>query len=145
MVLGDQGYDLWAYDVRSGAGLRLTHEGGAGANMAPIWTPEGGRIVFREVVGPGNWDLFWIAADGSGGPDPLVTGNPSDEYSTSVSADGRALIFTRIFDVTHREVWEVPLDGDGTPHASPTRPVQLREPLTFSGWALVGIRVRRVG
>jgi len=115
VVLGDQGFDLWVYDVRSGAGLRLTHEGSTSSNMVPIWTPEGGRIVFREVVGSGNGDLFWIAADGSGTPGPLVTGNPSDEYSTSVSADGRALIFTRRLDVTHREVWEVPLDGDGTP------------------------------
>ena len=47
-----------------------------------------------------------------------MTSEDTDEFSTSVSADGRTMIFSRILDPgpnTHREVWEVPLDGDSTP------------------------------
>jgi Tol biopolymer transport system component len=115
-VFDGEVFDLWVYDVTSGAGLRLTHEGG-NLNMVPIWTPDGGRIVFRSLTETGNGDLFWIAADGSGEPEPLVTSDTSDEYSTSVSADGQSLIFSRfeVSDVASREIWEVPLDGDRTP------------------------------
>jgi len=116
-VFDGQDFDLWVYDVTSGRGLRLTHEG-AGPITVPIWTPEGGRIVFRSVDETGNGDLFWIAADGSGAPEPLVTSDTDDEFSTSVSADGRAVIYSRIVDPgpnLHREIWEVPLDGDRTP------------------------------
>ena len=117
-IFDGQAWDLWVYDVRSGAGLRLTHEGGTNI-MVPIWTREGGRIVFRSLASEGPFgDLFWIAADGSGEPEPLATSDESDDFSTSASPDGRFLIFTRILDPganTHREVWQVPLDGDRTP------------------------------
>jgi Tol biopolymer transport system component len=113
-VFDGQAWDLWVYDVGSGAGLRLTHEGGS-PNMVPIWTPEGGRIVYRSDPGTAFGDLFWIAADGSGAPESLGTSDAGDDYSTSVSADGRAVIFSRLVDFAHREVWEVPLDGDRTP------------------------------
>ncbi len=115
-VFDGESWDLWVSDVGSGAGLRLTR-GAGNAAVVPVWTPEGGRIVFR-LLNPetGIGDVYWIAADGSGAPEPLVTSDTTSDFSTSVSADG-SLIFSRIFDPganTHREVWEVPLDGDRT-------------------------------
>ena len=110
-IFDGESWDLWVYDVRSGAGLRLTHEGG-NPGMLPIWTPDGERIVFRSLAsGPG--DLFWVAADGSGAPEPLVTSDASDA-STSVSPDGRTVVFTRNLGPEHGEIWQVPLEGERT-------------------------------
>jgi Tol biopolymer transport system component len=117
-VFDGESWDLWVYNVRSGAGLRLTRGDGVGTPaMVPVWTPEGGRIVFGSLnPETGIGDVYWIAADGSGTPEPLVASDTTSDFSTSVSANG-SLIFSRIFDPgpnTHREVWEVPLDGDRT-------------------------------
>jgi Tol biopolymer transport system component/predicted Ser/Thr protein kinase len=51
---------IWVYDLGRDILTRLTFEGNA--NMDPIWTPDGKRIVFK---GPQN-RLFWEPADGSG-------------------------------------------------------------------------------
>ena len=116
-IFDGESWDMWVYDVRSGAALRLTHEGGSNA-MVPIWTPNGERIVFMSLdpaTGFGN--LFWIPSDGSGASEQLVTSDVSDA-STSVSPDGRTLIFTRILAPgpnQRREIWEVPLEGERTP------------------------------
>jgi len=108
--------DLWVYDVASGAGLRLTRlEATADAILVPVWTPDGERIIYRA---PGSGDLWWTAADGSGAPEPLFEDPGSDEAGTSVSPDGRTLVFSRILDPPqnlHREVWQLPLEGARTP------------------------------
>ena len=39
-------HDLWVYDLRTGAGIRLTHQGD---NRLPLWTADGQRIVFSST------------------------------------------------------------------------------------------------
>ena len=90
----------------SAAGLRLTQ---GGAVLAPLWTPDGERVVFTWNV-EGSNDLFRIPADGSGEGEPLTTSDVND-VSTSVTPDGRAALFVRI-EGGQREVWEVALDGE---------------------------------
>ena len=41
---------LWVYDVATGGALRLTHEGNT---SAPVWTPDGGRVVTAKIGEPG--------------------------------------------------------------------------------------------
>ena len=108
-VADDGAPALWVYDVGSAAGLRLTQEARA---VAPLWTPDGERVVFTWNVGGSN-DLFWIPADGSGEGEPLTTSDVND-VSTSVTPDGRAALFVRV-EGAQREIWEVALDGEPTP------------------------------
>ena len=104
--------DLWVFDVQSAAGLRLTNEASVGA---PIWTPDGERIIFTWNKEPPN-ALFWIPADGSGEAERLTTPDAvGGDFPTSVSPDGQAVVFVRLLDVGHRELWQVPLDGERTP------------------------------
>ncbi len=101
---------LWVYDVVSAAGLRLTHEANA---STPVWTPDGDRVVFDwDVAGTG--DLHWVPADGSGEIERLVESEVKD-VATSVTPDGRAVIFSRLVPGGGAEIWEVPLDGERTP------------------------------
>ncbi len=89
------GGDLWIEDlVRGGPGTRLTFTPGRG--RYPTWTSDGLRVAFRG--GPGE-ALFWKAADGTGGVEPLTEYRPprlGDASSLSPSAsspDGTALVF----------------------------------------------------
>ena len=48
-----------------GSQRRLTFEA---SNGQPVWSPDGKRIAFASSR-DGSWNLYWRAADGSGGDD----------------------------------------------------------------------------
>ena len=94
----------------SAAGLRLTQEAIADN---PLWTPDGGRLVFRwDREGP-DVDIYWVPADGSGEPERLTTSETRD-FPTSFTPDGRTVVFIKI-DGERREIWHVPVEGERTP------------------------------
>jgi serine/threonine protein kinase len=103
--------EIWIYDIPRDALTRLTFDGaGSVANVDPVWTPDGKRIVFK---GKRN-RLFWQPADGGGGAEQLT----SDEISTndipgSWSPDGQELVLTENRDT--RKIWILPLK-DRKPH-----------------------------
>ena len=113
--------NIWILD-RTGttAKRKLTFDG---KNAAPVWTHDG-RIVFQSSRN-GERGLFWQPADGSGRPERLLkTDRPFVDTPTSVSQDGRSLLFLRTLDPTHSQptsagqpegVWLLPLDGNRTP------------------------------
>ncbi len=111
-IVTEEAADLWVFDAVSAAGLRLTQ--GRTVNT-PVWTPDGTRVVFTSLEG--TYDLYVVPADGSGEAERLTTSEDSD-YATSITPDGGRLAFIRVFGglaTAHREIWEVPLDGDRTP------------------------------
>lgn len=61
---------------------------GKGRNWAPLWTPDGRRVVFL-VSGEERDELHWQFADGTGHPEHLVDGLSAE----AMSADGRKLAF----------------------------------------------------
>ena len=112
--VNDQGQPaLWVYDVASGAGLRLTHEGGM---VTPVWTPDSERVVFSWNL-TGSAALYWVPADGSEEPEPLSVIDESliGEFGTAVTPDGQTLLFSRNFGGGQMEIWGLPLDGERTP------------------------------
>ena len=116
-VTGDGQQLLWVYDVATGAALRLTNEATV---WAPVWSPDSRRILFGWNLGGGAFELYSVPADGSGEPEPLSPDDvsPFGDFPTSLTPDGRTLIFARQFSQNYRdhlEVWELPLDGDGGP------------------------------
>ena len=81
---------------------------------APVWTPDGRRILFGWNVGGDGYEMFSVPADGSGPPEGLSLGDSGQtgDLSMSITSDGRTLIFSRQFDGNRVEVWELPLAGD---------------------------------
>jgi serine/threonine-protein kinase len=116
LAIGVSGADgttsLWVFDVGSAAGLRLTQEG---VTNVPIWTPDG-RVIFASNAAGGPFQIHSVRADGSGPPERLLAAEGiNGDYPTSVTPDGRYVVFSRIFTLPHREVFQLPLQGEATP------------------------------
>jgi serine/threonine-protein kinase len=87
--------DLWVYDILRETLTRLTFKG---RNYAPVWSPDGKRIVFNSDAN-GQLNLFWMPADGSGEPERLTTSDNRQDPS-SWSPDGREIVFTERYPPT---------------------------------------------
>ena len=89
----DQGSDIWVWDFARENLTRVTLD--PGIDQAPVWTPNGRRLVFSSQIGGSPGALFWQAADGSGTAEPLTQGS-SVERPSQVSFDGTAtrVLFT---------------------------------------------------
>jgi len=81
------GGQVWIYDTTRDAMSRLTFDGTA--NVDPIWTRDGKRIVFK---GKGN-RLFWQPADGGGAAEQLTSDQrSSNDLPGNWSPDGQGLL-----------------------------------------------------
>ncbi|HEX7795735.1 MAG TPA: hypothetical protein VF456_15340, partial [Vicinamibacterales bacterium] len=68
---------------------RLTS--GPTLDMAPIWTPDGRRIIWSSTRDNSNPTMYWQPADGTG--NPVRLGSPGISFPGSVTPDGQTLFF----------------------------------------------------
>jgi Tol biopolymer transport system component len=101
--------DVWIDDLQRGTTMRLTF---GGHHFSPIWTPDGRRVIYTAGLPNGN--LHWKSADGSGREEPLAT-SPNMQRATSVSPDGRTLVFVENDPGRAADIWTMSLEGDRTP------------------------------
>lgn len=80
---------IWLVDRKGGAAKRLTDAPNDETN--PIFSPDGRQLAFSRLNG-GDWDIFVVAADGSG-PARRITMMPEDDFVTGWTPDGKELIF----------------------------------------------------
>jgi TolB protein len=95
--------------VQDIGGRPRTIAGGSGVYISPVFTPDGGSVVFAHGVDEGV-DLH-IAAVGGGGSRRLSVGRGSDNVSPSFSPDGRRIVFMS-GRAGHPEIYT--MDADGT-------------------------------
>jgi serine/threonine-protein kinase len=88
-----------------------------GSSQAPLWTHDGARIIYRGTR-KGFRNLYWRPADGSGAEEQLTSKPDVVQTPTSVSADGRWLVFSEnaLQGTGGTGIWAMRLDGDHTPH-----------------------------
>ena len=81
-------------------------------DIAPVWSPDGSRIVWAAWREDGLNRLYQKAANGAGQEEPLfnVNGTPADW-----SRDGRFIIYNQTDPKTKVDVWILPLDGEQKP------------------------------
>jgi Tol biopolymer transport system component len=113
---------IWTYDIASGKGTQVTSQD---SNRFPLWSPDGKRMLFgSNRIGPMNssgrapffekHEVFWKAADGDGEAEQLT----DQEYRhgpQTFSPDGTLLSFYQIHPTTGRDIWMLPITGDGKP------------------------------
>jgi eukaryotic-like serine/threonine-protein kinase len=102
--------DIWFLDVARDTFTRVSYS--AGGEIQPVWTPDSRRIIFahEEPV----FHLYWRGADESGPPERLLDG-PEDQVPSSVTPDGKFLIFTQGSPSTRGDIWMLPLAGERKP------------------------------
>jgi Tol biopolymer transport system component len=90
VVVTDRGSkDVWLVDVGSGGMAPLTTSGAADA---PVWTPDGARVVFTEGDAP-PFAIRSLAVDGGGPAETLLTSDFAIQPETW-SPDGSLLVYS---------------------------------------------------
>jgi serine/threonine-protein kinase len=104
-----KGMDIVVHDFERDTTSPVTFS--AETNADPVWTSDGAHFVFRSLVG-NSWHLWWIRADGAGGPQSLLAnaGEVGDLSAHAMSPDNRRLIYTRMDPVTAGDLWIMPVD-----------------------------------
>ena len=110
----DRDRGIWLYTFARGTLSRLAM---AGRGVAPVWTPDGERIVYSGgASGPDN--LYWIRADGGGSPEPLLTG-PRHMIPGAWAPGGQHLLYYTIpNDETEKDgpvIWSQDVISKGQP------------------------------
>jgi TolB protein len=108
---------IYVYDFSSGSARRMDAVGG-GLNSTPVFSPDGGVIVYTHGEDAGT-DLFATTVFERGPARRITVGRGSDNTSPTFSPDGRRLAFTS-GRLGHPEIYISDADG--------TNP----QPLTYS-------------
>ncbi len=114
VVATDDGREaiVWIHDLAgTGPPRRLTF---GGRNRYPIWTRDGGSIIFQSDR-DGDLGLFQQRADGSGQAERLTTAEKGAEHMAgSLTPDGKTLVFT-VATQSGVALWTLSTTGDRTP------------------------------
>src|SRR5712692_9310663 len=101
--------NLWLLDLGRSSTSRLTAT--AGSDYAPVWSPDGGRILFGSAR-PGLSDLFEVSA-GGGSAERQIFHDTLDKTPLDWSRDGRFALFVSVSPTTREDIWILPLSGEG--------------------------------
>jgi dipeptidyl aminopeptidase/acylaminoacyl peptidase len=103
--------DIWIYDVARGLRQRFTFD--PAGEQSPIWSPDGGRVVFvSNRKGPG--DLYERPSKGGTDEEPLFADSVA-KTPLSWSPDGQRILYAAAGKETGRDLWVLPLMGDNKP------------------------------
>ncbi|HUQ86143.1 MAG TPA: protein kinase [Vicinamibacterales bacterium] len=82
-------FDIWLWDLTRKTLTALNSD--SSQDIAPLWTPDGHRIIWTSTRGGGNPNLYWQASDGTGPVERLSTAY-GNQFPTSISPDGTQLL-----------------------------------------------------
>jgi len=94
---GSKNSDVWIVDLARGVRTRFTF--GPSADIDPIWSPDGGRVIFASNQ-QAHMDIYVKNASGAGEAEPLLV-SEATKYATDWSPDGRFVAVT-VLDPSRR-------------------------------------------
>lgn len=101
--------DVWSIDVARGFATRLTSH--AANDFAPLWSPDGTRVIFASDRDGPDAALYQRAANGSGA-DELLLGSVGSKRPNDWSHDGKYLLYSSTLGSA---LWVLPLVGERRP------------------------------
>jgi serine/threonine protein kinase/Tol biopolymer transport system component len=106
------GADVWIYDWARDTPTRLTFD--AASDVKPVWTPDGGRIVFSSQRGDKTtFNLYWQQADGTGEVQRL-TDSKNSQFGGSWDPSGKFLAFFEQNPRSGQDIMILPVEGNET-------------------------------
>jgi Tol biopolymer transport system component len=103
--------DIWLLDLVRGGALRFTTA--PQPEIAPVWSPDGKRIVFSAGYSRPQFDLYRKALDGTASE--LLLSTDESLQATDWSRDGRYLLYRTVSSSANFDIWALPLEGDKKP------------------------------
>ncbi|MBI4891708.1 MAG: serine/threonine-protein kinase [Acidobacteria bacterium] len=113
------GPDISVFDIQRDTFTRLTFNRTASWN--PLWMPDGKHIIFTQRALNADFGIWWIRSDGAGQPEKLF-GSTHSAVATSISPDGRRLLFYGAGRSNDIDIWTLPLDLSDPEHPKPGKP-----------------------
>jgi serine/threonine-protein kinase len=115
MGFGRHGPSIFAYNLASGADVRLTSHEGEGYEGWPLLSPDGRSVIYNCCSDRrGYLVLYSTPADGSGHPVRLPTDSTMHQQPFAWAAGGAELLYTRGPGATGMDIWALPMHGGGT-------------------------------
>jgi len=108
--LENRNIDVWVWEFTRGIGTRLTFNLSNDAD--PVWSPDGSQIAFNSNRDSGR-GIYVKPANGASEEKLLITQPTAGPESWS--SDGKYLLFTAADEHTRRDIWVLPIQGDGKP------------------------------
>jgi serine/threonine-protein kinase len=104
-------HDFYVYDFARAVLSKMTTDG---VSHWPVWSPDGGKLVYRS--GPMMaWRMWQIPADRSRSPEQLA-GTGFSQNAESWSPDGHAIAYTALTHEAGSHIIVESLDGDHQSH-----------------------------
>lgn len=108
--------DVWVLDLGWGSTSRLTFD--PSVDNLPIWSPDGGRIVFPSNR-TGAFDLYQSSARIAGNEQLLLKLQTPTGWATDWSRDGRFILFQMLDPKTGQHLWICPMSSRGSAAGQP--------------------------
>ena len=110
-----QSSDIWLLDLTRGTTTRCTFD--AAADVCPVWTADGGRVIFASNRDGGTFNLYQKISSGAGS-DELVLKTPHNAFPDDwISGKAGELLLYEIENLNTRfDIWVLPLTGERKPY-----------------------------
>jgi serine/threonine-protein kinase len=105
----DQTNDIWVWDLARRTLTSLDRD--LSQDMAPVWTPDGHRVLWTSTRGGTVPNLFWQSADGTGKVERLSI-NAGNQFPTSITPDGNQLLYFGSSQAQSLDIFTMDLRGN---------------------------------